>query len=50
MGLTVRRRPPLLDVVHVNAIYLRILFVGPGKGVGHEIGLSLYISNVRCIF
>ena len=49
LGLTVRRRPPLLETVDVNAIYFR--FLGwTRECVSNEICLALHIPNVRRVF
>ena len=50
LGLTVRRRPPLLNTVRVNAIYFRFFVVRPRKGVSHQVSLTLDITYVRCVF
>ena len=49
LGLTVRRRPPLLETVDVNAIYFRF-FGWTRECVGNKIRLALHIPNVRRVF
>ena len=50
LGLTGRRRPPLLDAGQVHAIHIRFFFIRPRKGVRHKVGLTLDVPYIRRIF